>query len=114
MKRRPTMPGALYSFAPSAAPDAPVRFEDMLSMVQGRRLARLEMRKLARYDGILKGPLFDREQVVLGSLETFLAKCLVVRDDINNALRGVRVAPIDQGQDDEADQADEPGEAPRG
>lgn len=69
----------------------------MLAEVQAARRARLAMRRLLREEGSLHEPLHDRRQQLLDTMETFFAKCLVRRREISELLRGVAVAPLNDG-----------------
>lgn len=81
--------------------DAPVTFEEMVSLVRAERIARMELRRLMRAEGSLQGRIVDRRLMVLARLELFLTRCMVRRGEVVELMRGVAVPPLD-GWDAEA------------
>lgn len=80
----------------SAAPaPQPISFEELLSLADGRRRARLIMRAEMRRNGILQDGLYDREQRAWNALVQHLTRVLARREPVAQLLNPVAVPPID-------------------
>lgn len=77
-----------------SAADQPISYEEILSVVRGKRRGRLIMRHELRRNGLLEDGVVDREQRVWNALEQHLARCLVRRSEVSALLAAVSVDPI--------------------
>lgn len=77
-----------------SAADQPISYEEILSVVRGKRRGRLIMRHELRRNGLLEYGVVDREQRVWNALEQHLARCLVRRSEVSALLAAVSVDPI--------------------